>query len=74
MRCIVKITAPQNLLPEHGYIRQAELLRLLPFSPSTLWRLVAANKFVQPVRLSERVTAWPVKDVRDWIESRKTAA
>lgn len=43
---------------------------ILPFSSPTLWRLVKAGKFPSPVKLSERVTAWRVEDVRAWMQAR----
>ena len=43
---------------------------ILPFSSPTLWRMVKAGKFPAPVKLSERVTAWRVEDVRAWMHSR----
>ena len=42
---------------------------LLPFSDSTLWRKVVAHEFPAPVKLSDRVTAWRVEDVRAWMQS-----
>ena len=36
-------------LPETGFVRQSQLIPgILPFSPSTLWRLVKAGKFTGP--------------------------
>lgn len=43
---------------------------ILPFSSPTLWRMVKAGKFPAPVKLSERVTAWRVEDVRAWMQTR----
>lgn len=48
-------------------IRANDLVPILGFSPATLWRRVKAGTFPAPVKLSERVTAWLVKDVREWI-------
>ena len=48
----------------YGYIRQKDLLTILPFSPATLWRKVKAGTFVQPVKLSARITAWSKAEVR----------
>lgn len=42
---------------------------LLPFSDTTLWRKVRAEQFPAPVKLSSRVTAWRVEDVRAWMQS-----
>jgi predicted DNA-binding transcriptional regulator AlpA len=53
-------------LPATGYIRQKQLLMILPFSSATLWRKVANDpSFPKPVKLSERVTAWNVVAIRE---------
>ena len=36
----------------------------------TLWRRVKAGTFPKPVKLSERVTAWRVEDVRQWLDAQ----
>jgi prophage regulatory protein len=60
-------------LPESGFIRQAQLIpHVVPFSSATLWRRCAKGLFPKPVRLSERVTAWRVGDVRDWLDNQRT--
>lgn len=58
-------------LPATGYIRQAQLIpAIIPFSSATLWRMVKAKKFPAPVKLSSRVTAWPVESIRTWMQER----
>lgn len=57
-------------LPEMGFVRESGLLRILPFSHSTLWRRVAAKTFPAPIKLSERMTVWRVEDVRAWIRQQ----
>jgi predicted DNA-binding transcriptional regulator AlpA len=42
---------------------------IIPFSPATLWRKVAAGEFPAPVKLSAGVTAWRVEEVRAWMET-----
>lgn len=54
-----------------GYMRQRELMTILPFSAATLWRMVRAGTFVQPVRLSERVTAWNRAKVQEWLDAQE---
>lgn len=44
---------------------------MVPFSAATLWRKVAAGEFPAPVKLSERVTAWQLDAVREWLDSRR---
>ena len=61
-------------LPESGFVRQSQLVPgILPFSSATLWRLVKAGKFPAPVRLANRISAWPVEDVRAWMQARRRA-
>jgi len=54
-------------LPSTGYVRLPQVIALVPFSKSTLWRQVKTGAFPKPVKLSARITAWRVEDVRRWI-------
>jgi len=54
-------------LPTMGFLRQAQVLQFVPISKSTLWRRVRTRSFPEPVKLSERITAWRVEDIRRWI-------
>ena len=63
-------------LPETGYLRlaqivgnkQAGLAAIFPVSKSTWWQGVKSGRYPQPVKLSERCTAWRVEDIRALIE------
>ena len=58
-------------LPDAAYVRQAQLIPApVPFSSATLWRKCKAGAFPRPVKLSERVTAWKVADVRQWLSAQ----
>ena len=68
-----------DALPDSAFIREAQLVQSpkrpgspapLPFSAPTLWRKVAAGTFPKPAKLSERVTAWRVGDVRAWMAAQ----
>ena len=61
-------------LPSSGYVREAQLVpSIIPFSSATLWRKVKAGHFPKPVKLSTRITAWRVEDVRAWMQARNAA-
>jgi hypothetical protein len=71
-----------DLLPDSAFIREAQLVQSpkrpttptpLPFSAPTLWRMVKADTFCKPYKLSERVTAWKVGEVRAWINAQTQA-
>lgn len=59
--------APGALLPYTGFLRQPQVLSLVPISKSTLWRRVQARTFPEPLKLSQRVTVWRAEDIRRWI-------
>lgn len=63
-------------LPETGYLRLAQIVgnkkagipALIPVSKSTWWQGVKSGRYPQPIKLSERCTAWRVEDVLALIE------
>lgn len=62
-----KLQQLRHEMPQAGYIRQAGLLAVLPISSATLWRWVSRGQFPRPVKLSARVTAWPIEAVQAWL-------
>lgn len=56
-------------LPETGFVRLPLILSVFPVSRSAFWAGVKAGKYPQPVKLSERTTAWRVEDIRALIAS-----
>jgi predicted DNA-binding transcriptional regulator AlpA len=59
-------------LPAEGFVRQSALIpHIVPFSPATLWRKVKSKDFPAPVKLSARITAWRVHEIREWLQSQK---
>ena len=43
---------------------------ILPMGETTIWDKVRAGEFPQPVKLSERITAWRIEDFQEWMRSR----
>ena len=69
-----------DAMPDGAYIREAQLVQSpkrpdvaapLPFSAPTLWRKVREGTFCRPYKLSERVTAWKVGEVRAWMAAQE---
>jgi predicted DNA-binding transcriptional regulator AlpA len=54
-------------LPVEGYVRLPQVLSVFPISKSSWWAGVADGRYPQPVKLSPRVTAWKVEDIRQLI-------
>jgi len=64
-----------DTLPDTGYLRQAQLIpHVVPFSSATLWRKCKAGQFPRPTKLSERISAWKVGDVRKWLDTQAGSA
>ena len=69
-----------SLLPETGYLRLPHILgkpatenaaaipALFPVCRSTWWAGVKSGRYLQPVKLGARITAWRVEDIRALIE------
>ncbi len=65
------MTKPINL-PETGFLRLPEILKLIPVSKSTWWAGVKSGRFPAPVKLGARITAWRVEDIRALISEYAT--
>ena len=68
--------------PDSAYVREAQIIQSasrsndtapFPFSSPTLWREVKEGNFPRPIKLSKRVTAWKVGDIRAWVKAREAA-
>ena len=64
-------------LPETGFLRLPQIIgnskstppipALIPVKKSTWWAGVKNGRYPKPVKLSPRVTAWAVEDIRSLI-------
>lgn len=68
-----------NQLPETGFLRLRQIIgdaranppipAIIPVKKSCWWDGVKTGRFPRPVKLSKRVTAWRVEDIRALIAS-----
>ncbi len=56
-------------LPETGFLRLSDVLKVFPVSKSTWWAGIKAGKYPAGIKLSERVTAWRAEDIRSLINN-----
>jgi prophage regulatory protein len=67
-----------NALPETGYVRLSQIVGdkkagippIIPVSKSTWWQGVKTGRYPQPVKISDRCTAWRVEDIRALASNR----
>ena len=55
-------------LPEAGFLRLPDVLKLYPIGRSTWWAGVKSGRYPKPVKLASRISAWRVEDIRALIE------
>lgn len=60
-------------MAERVYRRPA-VEKLTGLSRSTLYQMMAENRFPKPVRVGLRAVAWRESDLTAWLEARETAA
>lgn len=70
-----------NKLPETGYLRLPQIIGnpksnppippIIPVGKTTWWEGIKTGRFPKPVKLTERVTAWRVEDIRALIEQHR---
>lgn len=51
-------------------IRIGDVLKQTGLSRSLLYRKLDTGDFPKPVKLGERINAWPASEVEDWIAQR----
>jgi predicted DNA-binding transcriptional regulator AlpA len=54
-------------LPETGFLRLREVLRLIPVSKSTWWEGIKDGRFPKGVKIGKKITAWRVEDIHELI-------
>lgn len=60
-----------STLPETGFLRVNDILKLIPIGKSTWWAGVKSGRFPKPVKLYPNVALWPVEQIHELIESFK---
>lgn len=53
-------------------LRLPDVTAMTGLPKSTIYRMVSAGTFPKMVKLSARSSAWRMRDVAEWIESRQS--
>ena len=59
----------KSILPEVGFVRLPDVLKVYPVSKSHWWAGVKEGRYPKPVKLGPKITAWRVDDIRELIAS-----
>ena len=74
------MTPAHPYAPEGPALSPAQLIRLpvvmrfTGLGRSTIYRLIAEDRFPKPVQLSTRAVAWRFADLQSWSAARPTAS
>lgn len=60
--------------PPTVFLRMSAVVRMTGLGRSTIYRLMAEDKFPSPVRLAKRAVAWRRIDLEQWSAGRPTVA
>lgn len=69
-RTVPTPASPDTLQP---FLRMPAVTRLTGLGRSTIYRLMAEDKFPAPVRLAARAVAWRKADLERWSDALPTA-
>ena len=58
-------------LPDAAHVRQPIVERLFAYSSATVWRRVKDGRIPKPRKLSDRVTAWNVGELRRALQGQE---
>lgn len=61
-------------LPETGFVRLRDVLRVYPVSKTTWWRGIQTGRFPKPVKLGPRMVAWNAEDIHALIAKTRAQA
>ena len=62
---------PDNVAPT--FLRMPMVVRMTGLGRSTIYRMIARDKFPGPVRLGDRAVAWRRSDLDRWSDDRRPA-
>ena len=60
-------------MTEQRILRCAEVTRRTSLSKASVYRLLHAGDFPQPVKLGERAVGWRAEEIDEWLASRERA-
>jgi prophage regulatory protein len=67
-------TGPSSIDPTAVFLRLPSVLRVTGLGRSTIYRLMADQKFPCPVRLGPRAVAWRRCEIEAWSDARPLAS
>lgn len=68
------LTTNSNTLPDGDrLIVLPQVLELVPYSATHIWRLEQTGAFPRRIKLGPNKVAWSLREVEAWVETKKQA-
>ena len=58
---------------EDRFVRLKELITIIGLSRSTVYALIAKDKFPKPIHLTARTSVWRLSTIMNWVSEREAA-
>ena len=55
-------------IPETGFLRLTEVLKVIPLGKTCWWAGVKSGRFPKPVKISARCVAWRAEEIHNLIQ------
>jgi predicted DNA-binding transcriptional regulator AlpA len=55
-------------IPEFGFLRLNDVLRIIPVSKTTWYNGVRSGRFPKGIRLSQNIVVWRVEDIKNLVK------
>ncbi|HOM97232.1 MAG TPA: AlpA family phage regulatory protein [Acetomicrobium sp.] len=61
-------------IPEFGFLRLNDVLRIIPVSKTTWYNGVRSGRFPKGIRLSQNIVVWRVEDIKNLVRQLEEEA
>ena len=55
-------------IPEFGFLRLNDVLRIIPVSKTTWYNGVRSGRFPRGIRLSKNIVVWRIEDIKNLVK------
>ncbi len=55
-------------MPEFGFLRLPDVLKIIPVSPSTWYNGIRAGRFPKGIKITGNIVGWKVSDIKNLVQ------
>ena len=61
-------------IPEFGFLRLNDVLRIIPVSKTTWYNGIRSGRFPKGIRLSQNIVVWRIEDIKNLVKQLEEEA